>query len=303
VQLRRTQDQTAHIDALAARHGGRVGLDGVRGDLDRRLRRTWAPGVKVHRAWTWEAADRRDPAWWPQGVAVAPDSPVLVAVSWYHKGGGSRVSVLDLDRRRYRHVELVRADEDGDHQPLAVHAGGLAWHGPWLHVAATRSGFWTCHVDDVVRTRDGYVWPARFAHRPVDGDLRFSFLSVDVTTTPHELVVGEYGSASQTRRVAVFPIDPATLLPGLVGSISDHGVVRAQGMVRIDGELHATASHGPWRPGTVWSGEPGAYRRRRWAAPMGPEDLAHDPRTDLIWTVTEHPRRRWVVAMRRSRVV
>jgi hypothetical protein len=33
---------------------------------------------------------------------------------------------------------------------------------------------------------------------------------------------------------------------------------------------------------------------------MGPEDLAYDAVTDRLWMVTEHPRRRWVVSMRRS---
>ena len=47
-------------------------------------------------------------------------------------------------------------------------------------------------------------------------------------------------------------------------------------------------------------GEPGAFRHHKWAAPMGPEDISWDHDSDLLWSVTEHPRRRWVYAMRRS---
>ncbi len=50
----------------------------------------------------------------------------------------------------------------------------------------------------------------------------------------------------------------------------------------------------------MWVGQPGALRERRYAVPMGPEDLAYATGTDLLWTVTEHPHRRWVVAMRRT---
>jgi hypothetical protein len=314
VRLTRTEDNVEAIDALAARHGGRVGLDGVLSGLDRRLRRTWAPGLAVHRAWTWDAADRRDPRWWPQGVSSSAAADVerrILAVSWYAQGGGSRISFLDLAARRYQHVDLVVATESG-HEPLRVHAGGIAWHGPYLHVAATGKGFWTCHTDDVIETPSGFVLPVRFGYRAGADEgterLRYSFLSLDTDASPPALVVGEYGSRSRTRRLAHFALDPDSLLLATDEEgvshpeVVDGGVVRAQGVVRVGGTYYLTVSHGPWTPGSVYAGQPGAFRHHRWAAPMGPEDLAHEPGTDLLWTVTEHPRRRWVVAMRRSRL-
>jgi hypothetical protein len=299
---------------MAQRWGGRVGLAGVLADLDRRARRTLAPGLAVHRALTWNAEDRRDPRWWPQGVSTSdaadlPGARVLV-VSWYAKQGGSRLSFLDLESRRYRHVLLVVPSGSG-HAPLRVHAGGVAWHGPYLHVAATARGFWTCRTDDVLRTSAGYVLPVRFGYRAAADEgvdrLRYSFLSVETDATPSRLVVGEYGNSRQTRRLAHYALDPDSLLlatdadgvahPELV----DGGVLRAQGAVVARGCHYLTSSHGPWRPGSVWSGRPGAFREHRWVVPMGPEDLAYSPDTDLLWTVTEHPRRRWIVAMRRSK--
>ena len=47
-------------------------------------------------------------------------------------------------------------------------------------------------------------------------------------------------------------------------------------------------------------GEPGAWRAHRFAVPMGPEDLTWWPSRDELWTLTEHPHRRWLVALDRA---
>lgn len=296
MHLSRVQELAAEADALVRRHGGAVGLAAV--PSGRRLRRTWAPCLSPHRAWTWDRADRRDPRWWPQGIAHEPGGR-RVAVTWYAKDGGVRLSVLDLERRRYAHVTLV-VPTDAGHEPLRAHAGGLGWHGDLLFVAATRSGVWVCDARDVVRADEGHLLPVRHRLAPdpdADGEpLRFSFVAVDDACDPPALVAGEYGNRRQTRRFAEMPIDggPVTVVA--------HDVLRAQGVARVRGRLYLSSSHGPWGLGSVWSGEPGGLREHRWALPMGPEDLAYDARTDRLWTVTEHPRRRWIVSLRRARV-
>lgn len=333
VHLVRTDENVAEIDALAARLGGRVGLPALQRDLDRKARRTLAPGWAVHRALTWDAEDRRDPRWWPQGISTSADASDtedvegrrMLVVSWYAKDGqGSRLTFLDLESRRYRHVLLVvPVVRDGvvKVEPLTVHAGGLVWHGPFVHVAATARGVHTCRVDDLLRVPEAglvetfgyrYVLPVRFSYRAEADDglerLRYSFLSLDRASSPPELVVGEYGNLSQTRRLARFTLDPETqfLAVGEDGVsrplvLDDGGVVRTQGAAIADDRWYLTASTGPWVPGSVYAGHPGAFRRHRWATPMGPEDIAWWPSTDLLWSVTEHPRRRWVYAMKRSR--
>jgi hypothetical protein len=355
VHLVRTEENVDEIEELASRLGGRVGLPAVLGDLDRRARRTLAPGRFVHRALTWDAEDRRDRRWWPQGISTSADASEteevvgaegrrLLVVSWYAKelpgetGGpqGSRLTFLDLGSRRYRHVLLVNPGvRDGTLalEPLRVHAGGVVWCGPYLHIAATSRGVITCRVDDLMRVADSaagdagrlgleaervssygyrYVLPVRFAYRAATDDglerLRYSFLSLDRSSSPPELVVGEYGSSAQTRRLARFPLDPETLFlaEGEDGVsrplvVDDGGVVRTQGAAVAHGSWYLTRSTGPWVPGSVYAGTPGSFRRFRWATPMGPEDIAWWPSTDLLWSVTEHPRRRWIYSMKRSR--
>lgn len=335
LHLHRTEENVAEIDALAAlladHGGGRVGVEGVLADLPHRVRRTFAPhprllGRKVSRALTWEAADRRDPNWWPQGISSSVRTEVtrdVLAVSWYAKNDhGSRVSFVDLGTHRYQHVLLAEPTmKDGRPglKPLKVHAGGIVWHGPYLHVAATGRGFFTCRLDDLLKVPAGslethghrYVLPVRFAYQARADEglerLRYSFLTLDRSTEPPSLVAGEYGSVQQTRRLARIPTDPET---GLLATdedglsrptVDERGEVRMQGAAVAEGTYYVTASQGRWTPGTVHVGAPGAFGAVRWATPPGPEDLVWWPATDLLWSVTEHPRRRWIFAMPRRR--
>src|SRR6476659_744457 len=74
VHLTRTDDNAAEIDELAALLGGRVGVDAVLDDLNRRGMRGFAPGRAVSWSMTWDRADRRTPQWWPQGISTSADA-------------------------------------------------------------------------------------------------------------------------------------------------------------------------------------------------------------------------------------
>lgn len=316
VHLKRTDENVGEIDALAVRLGGRIGLDGVLANLDRQARRSHLGrllGRAVDEAYTWEARDNRDPRWWPQGISSSADAAEggriagrrLLVVSWYSRkvdgvSHGSRVSVLDLDTLRYAHVLLVTPELE----PVHVHAGGIVWLGDHLHVAATRQGLVSFRLDDVLRSeRHGHrnVLPVRFAYRAHTDEghepLRYSFLSLDRSAGP-SLVAGEYGRSGATTRLLRFDLDADGALQPT--TLDDAGVGHMQGVAVAGGRHHVTVSRGQWRPGSVYVGEPGAFSERRWAVPMGPEDLAYWPSEDRLWSVTEHPRRRWIVSMRRA---
>jgi hypothetical protein len=324
VHLTRTEENAAEIDALAgalsAYGGGRVGLAPLLADHPQRLRRSLAPGRAVAHAFGWERGDGEDTSWWPQGVTNSYRTEVtrdVLMVSWYSKAGhGARVSVLDLPTRRYRHVLLVTPTASGGVTPVRVHAGGIVWQGPYLHVAATARGVLTFRLDDLLldpRETHGYRYllPVRYAYRADAQEgverLRYSFLSLDRSGPQPALVVGEYGSARQTQRLARFGLDPASGFlaadpDGLTRPlrIDESGQARMQGCSVVDGRYFVTVSHGPWGLGSVMTGLPGSWRRHRWATPMGPEDLCYHPPSASFWSVSEHPGRRWVFAMERS---
>lgn len=322
LHLSRSEGRGDAIARLAARleslGGGRAGVAGVLGDLDRRARRALAPGLAARRAFAWERRDRRDRTWFPQGVAhswrTGYAEHVLV-VSWYSTAGeGARVTFLDLETGRYRHVLLVEVTDSGRISPVKVHAGGLVWHRRWLHVAATRRGFLTFQVDDLMLDPDEelgyrYLLPLHTIHEagaaaPAE-PLRYSFLSLDRTDPAPALVVGEYGAPGRATRLVRFGVDESTgeLLASDGGRAQPlevgAGVAQMQGAVIVDGVYYVTVSHGRRAPGDVVVGGPGVWRRRRWATPPGPEDLTYHPPSDLFWSVTEHPGRRWVYSMPR----
>lgn len=349
VHLARTDENVAEIEALARLLGGPAGLDGLLDDLKYRLKPALVPrllGRAVRRAWAFDDYDQGDETWWPQGITtsadasdpdvIAADRRVLVT-TWYSKQDmGSRVTFVDLHTLKYRHVLLVepRLDDDGrlSLEPVRVHAGGIVWCGPWLHVAATAKGFVTCRVDDVMRVENDdelpeqlgvldddrvasyghhYVLPVRFRYRAyAHGDherLRYSFLSLDRSTHPPVLVAGEYGRGDDTTRLARYRLDPETALleTGEDGfsrptGIDEGGVRQMQGATIVDGTYHVSVSRGRWAPGSVYVGTPGDLREHLFAQPMGPEDLSYWPESDELWSVSEHPRRRWIYAMPRS---
>jgi hypothetical protein len=215
-------------------------------------------------------------------------------------------------------------------EPLRIHAGGIVWIGPWLHIAATSRGFVTARVDDTIAVEgdnerpaelgvhDGrvhsygphYVLPVRFRYRAHSDDpdarLRHSFMSLARGSRPPTLVCGEYGRSGQSTRLAHYEIDPGSgmLVTGEDGfsrpsGLDAGGVRQMQGVAVVDGTHYVSVSQGPWVPGSVFTGVPGRLRRHRWAMPMGPEDLTYWPSTDSFWSVSEHPRRRWIFEMPR----
>jgi hypothetical protein len=337
VHLSRVEERAEAIDGLADRIGRRVGLDDVLTSLNRQARRVDVPGAVVDWGFGWNDQDAADPLWWPQGITTSADAAFadddrvqgrrLLVVSWYHKGPadsqGSRITFIDAETLEYRHVLLVSPVETPDglrFRSLEAHAGGLVWYGPFLHVAGTRRGIYTCWLDDIVEVEPSadtmgcrYLLPVRFSYEAGSADdtepLRYSFLSVDRAADPVEMVGGEFGFGGQTTRLVRYAIDPATRHlsteeDGFSRPLTlEDGVGHMQGAAIAGGNYFISLSRGPDRNGDLIVGRPGDFHLHKRALPAGPEDITYWPATDRLWCLTEHPNQRYVFAINRESVL
>jgi hypothetical protein len=303
--------------------------------LDRRAQAWVAPVRFLVEGYRWDRADMHDRRWYPQGVTTSGDAfpgagsvdgRRIVVVSWYAKAVDglppepSRLTFLDVSdpaSPRYRHVSLL---EPGPGRrpsaaPVRLHAGGIVWLGRVILVADTRGGLRVFDVDDIRRiVRRGsvdYALPQRRAYAADNDDgaepFRFSFVSVDRTAAAPQLVVGEYATGSQSRRLATLRLgddrlSPLALADGVAAPTTvEDGVARTQGALVIDGRRYASVGRGVHWRGSMWTwcrGEP--PRERRASLAVGPEDLSYWSDRDEIWSASEEPGRRFVYAVRRS---
>lgn len=337
VRLSSTSDRTAHIDKLAAAHGGRVGLGAVLGDLNRTAVSDIVPASAAHYGFRWNDGDFDTKEWWPQGITTSADAVPgagvqgrhVVVVSWYAKPGqaasrGARLSfvdVTDLAAPRYRHVLLVQPAQDKASgelslKPVRVHAGGIVWLDRCVLVADTHGGVRVFELDDILRIDGGYdgyryALPQRTAYKAeADGGvepLRWSFMSLDRGAAPQHLVVGEYGVERQTTRLVRFAIDAETHALATTDRVSrplqvmTDGLTHMQGATTINGTLYISTSRGRYRRGSLWTRLQGESARQHKATlAVGPEDLTYWPQRDELWNVSEYPGHRYVYAMPRS---
>jgi hypothetical protein len=137
--------------------------------------------------------------------------------------------------------------------------------------------------------------------------MRYSFLSLDRGSQPMHLVAGEYGLGDMTRRLARFPLDPETnhLACDEDGTsrpvwLDERGLGHMQGACVVGDTYYVTSSRGRYRLGQVHVGRPGSFRSFQRALPVGPEDISYWPGTDLLWSLSEYPGRRFVFSLKRS---
>ena len=319
------------VSALTERLGDPVGVEGVLDDLNRRARNVRPPASATW-GFEWDPEDARSHRWWPQGISSSADRSIgerllrrsVLVTSAYSRdlhgvNHGARLTFVDLETLRYRPVLLVEPYvADGgrvDVRPVKIHAGGIVWHGPWLHVAATERGLCTFRLEDITRVPGEvqeyrYVLPLRFTYdagsAPDVEPFRYSFLSLDRGESPARLVAGEYGRGEMSTRLAVFEMDPDTTLPladadGLVAPllVYDGGVPRMHGATVVDGLWFVTSGAGR-RRGSVWTGQPYALHRHARVLPAGPEDITYWPSTDQLWCLTDRPGHRYVLTLPRK---
>lgn len=134
----------------------------------------------------------------------------LILTSWYShvaepglfaanvKGDDvTRLVVIDLDRRRYGTVELVRPDGHDKLRRLNSHGSGLAWTGQYLY-SSSKSWVWLFNADDLLEIDGHYVLPAA-ARWSVAGDGAASSIALERRSGADRLAAINYTKTGPTR--------------------------------------------------------------------------------------------------------
>ncbi|PWW73263.1 hypothetical protein C7212DRAFT_359401 [Tuber magnatum] len=283
-------------------------------------------------------------SWYPQGISTSADAydvgtyegKRVTLVSWYDnrdvpaaENKGVRIAFVDRDKSpdAYRYVLLVEPYSNAgtaDFRSVKVHAGGIAWYGNSLYIVDTDNGFrvfdltqiWKVETGDGIGRKAGggfsaanyaYVLPQSRTYTPADPPspgIRFSFVSLDRTTTPDSLVVGEYQPASFTgpRRFVRWSIDYTNrqLITNSAGVATatwayQVNIDRMQGANSVNGKFYISRSNGgsngdiiSWVPGNLANIAGGAL-------PEGPEDMSYDKTTGTMYTLTEAVNGRYIL--------
>lgn len=290
----------------------------------------------VAQAFGWNAEDAASDTWIPQGISGSADASAsglvagrrVVVVSWYHDTKGVRLSFVDVTSPQapaYRHVLLVEpvgSAESPSFAPVLVHAGGLAWVGDLLYVVDTSRGlrvFDTRRVLQVATDVDSigcaggvcrgglykYVLPQLGAYA-ADRTCapRFSFVSLDRSTTPPSLVTGEYCndttcSGPLAGRVFRWPlVDGKALAPGKSwpSEVFRMGQRQVQGGASRGGLFFFSSSAPAGGGGALYRVKGGKSATSSWID--SPEDLMVDEGASTLWSLSEAPSARAVMAVR-----
>ncbi|HEX6076919.1 MAG TPA: hypothetical protein VFZ32_16875 [Micromonosporaceae bacterium] len=271
------------------------------------------------------------------------EGATAILVSWYDNGTdgidrGVRVSFVDYSTPAaptYRHVLLVepydRTDGRVSYRTVNNHAGGMFWYGYHLYLADTSNGFrvfdmrhiWQVSTTDPAAIgwqSDGsyqaynykYVLPQTlwYVGSTVNGypALKFSFASLDRTSVPDSVIVGEYGYPGGGTRLARFPIDFSNRLfradpDGYVRATEayDVSVDSMQGATAVNGKFYLSTSDGDANRGDLATFQPGnPVTSHPDVLPIGPEDLSYWASRDQLWSATEWAGNRSVFAIRAS---
>lgn len=254
-------------------------------------------------------------------------------------GKGARISFVDMTdpvAPKYRHVLLVEPYLDPstggagtpNFKAIHFHAGGIMWYGKLLYVADTHKGIRifdttkmlkvTANGDETTigRQSDGsytahnysYVLPqsaAYDARTPTGGEraIQWSFISLDRTTSPDSIVVGEYGEPDEpadSKRLFRWNIDASTRLLVALDNVATAtkaivvDVNEMNGATSVNDKYFISRANGSaagdlvtWVPSQLVN-----YNDLLAHA----EDLSYDKNTGWLWNLTETQQERYVFA-------
>ncbi len=285
----------------------------------------------------WDQEDHDGARWFPAGVgapvgvwARGEQAQAALAVAWTDRSGGAglRVSFVQRDeggQPRYEHVLLVEPTSTSAYRPVTVAsgAGGIAWFEHILYVA-DGTGLRVFDLRQLLRAPGddpatvgpgpdgryhaagyGYLLAQLGGYAPVGaegcagGAVCPVVVGLDASSTPAALLTVERGGPGTPARLARWELGADGRLAGAGGVAvattawrSDQaglaGVAAHEGTVVTAGEEGGA--------GALWVQPPGAGPTRL-AFPAGARGLALLPAAGQLWTATERPGARVVVAV------
>lgn len=263
-----------------------------------------------------------------------------VLVSWYDSGTapakGVRISFVDRTtptKPVYRHVLLVEPITSGSnasYKAISIHAGGIMWYGNLLYVVDTYNGLRVFDLNNILevstatdttigRGADGtytaygyrYVLPQKFSYQQSVPSgvkaMRFSFVSLDRTTAPDSILIGEFDEVGDGSRLYRFNIDYTTReLVATNGTATaawayEVNIRAMQGAASVNGKYYISRSN-PGAKGDLVTWVQGQSVKINSAAlPYGTEDFSYVKARDELWTLSEHAGSRHVLAVTASK--
>ncbi|KAF9886350.1 hypothetical protein FE257_011495 [Aspergillus nanangensis] len=284
-------------------------------------------------ALAWNSGDFATSKWVPQGISGSWDADASGTwddreswlVSWHNEDDTEvRISFVDRETNKYRHVYLVYPEADDDFKALAVHAGGIVWYGDFLYVVDTTAGvrvfdmtnIWEVEIGDHVgKNSDGsysaagyrYVLPQIRYYKWVPGSdspFRFSWISLD--RSDNTLLIGEFirDAAEDPIRFTKYPVDTDSgklkTTDGVTTATFAYCVdfERMQGGFSYDNNFFISRSNGNVpKTGDLYTWSPGESSEfhEGWFM-AGDEDLSYNEVKKEWYTVTEYPDGRYILA-------
>ncbi|KFY47230.1 hypothetical protein V494_00094 [Pseudogymnoascus sp. VKM F-4513 (FW-928)] len=270
-------------------------------------------------SWAWNSGDDKTAKYFPQGISGSGDAlgagkwegHDVWAVSWYQKEAKAgekkkaRISFIDRKTHKYRHVLLVEPSADDDFKEVSVHAGGIAWYGDALYVVDTDNGLRVFNVSSMFSVGAGdrvgkdpktgkysannyaYVlpqmWKFDWKSKQPDSPFRHSWVSLDRSTTPDSLIIGEYqeSDAKTPIRVVRYPLDYTTRKLKTTSNVATAtyasciNILKMQGGMSWKNKFYFTRSASPAADLWTWVSGKAAKLSKGWL-PSGAEDLSYN---------------------------
>jgi hypothetical protein len=292
----------------------------------------WPYKNKAKQALQWEETsdfdDMNTEKWVPQGISSSADAydkgdwngKKAWVVSWHEKDDAMvRVTFVDMDTKKYRHVLLVIPTAEDDFSSFKkLHAGGIVWYGDTLWVPDTGVGVRVFDLSNVFKVSTGdkigkngdkwtaagykYIIPQKGYYKNAVETFHHSFCALDRTDSPDTILFGEYQPKSEVdkgtpTRVGKWELDfeKRALKGSAAKSVYCLGIERMQGAMTVNNKYYISSSNVDAQS-NLYTWQPGKNKdKNAHFFPPHSEDISYNKHGNEFYVVTEGKGERFIV--------